>query len=232
MASRMNLHGQTFSRWTVIGLAEPHAEADGRLRVFWLCQCSCGTVKAVSAKLLRNGDSQSCGCFKSEAIRKARTIHGMSTAMEYQSWAHLKSRCLDPDNLGYTDYGGRGIQVCQRYQDSLEAFAQDVGPRPSHQHSIDRINNNGHYSCGQCEQCLTQGWPMNLHWATMAQQNRNRRQTRLLTHNGETLCIKDWWKKVTIQISYPAFRERIVLYGYSLERAMTEPVDPKHLMRH
>jgi hypothetical protein len=156
----------------------------------------------------------------------------MSTTLEYTSWAHLKSRCLDPDNGGHADYGGRGIQVCQSYQQSLQAFAQDVGPRPSRKHSIDRIDNNGHYSCGQCEQCLTRGWPMNIQWATKPQQSRNTRQTRLLTYQGETLCIKDWHKRVTIQISYPAFRERIVKYGYSLERAMTEPVDPKHLLRH
>jgi hypothetical protein len=96
---------------------------------------------------------------------------------EYVAWLKLKQRCLNPNDPRYPDWGGRGIRVCARYSASFENFLADVGhkPTPASAYSIDRKNNNGHYSCGKCEQCLANGWDMNLRWATKDVQGHNQR---------------------------------------------------------
>jgi hypothetical protein len=93
---------------------------------------------------------------------------------EYRTWVNIRQRCFNPNTIGWPNYGGRGITVCQRWRESYADFRRDMGPRPSGM-SIDRIDNDGHYSCGKCEECHANGWPMNCRWATKSQQNQNRR---------------------------------------------------------
>jgi len=71
--------------------------------------------------------------------------------------------------------------MCDRWRDSFEAFESDMGPRPSKQHTIDRFPNK----CGNYE-------PGNCRWATMFEQNRNRKSNILLTVDGVTKCATDW----------------------------------------
>lgn len=140
-----------------------------------MCHCECGSEKVVSSSGLLSRRSQSCGCLHRERSREQKK-HGMYQSPEYHAWESMKQRCFNPSNPEWHNYGDRGIAVCTRWRDSFEAFFTDMGVRPSPTLSIDRIDNNGHYSCGTCDHCRQMGWPANCQWATTAQQQQNRRR--------------------------------------------------------
>lgn len=89
--------------------------------------------------------------------------HGLTKSVEYRTWRSMKERCYNPNNKKYKDYGGRGIKVCDRWLNNFENFHADMGPRPSKEYSLDRIDNNGDYM------------PTNCKWATIIEQRRNQR---------------------------------------------------------
>lgn len=101
--------------------------------------------------------------------------------------------------------------MCERWLTSFEDFYADMGPRPSKKHSIERIDNNKHYS------------PENCRWSTRKEQNRNRRNNRLLTYKGETLSMVEWSERLNISYEVLACR---MFYNWPVERALTEPVHP------
>lgn len=98
----------------------------------------------------------------------------------------------------HKNYGARGITVCDGWRNSFDAFYKAVGPRPMHELTIDRTDNDGNYSCGECEQCKANGWPMNCRWATRREQSLNRRVT-----------IKAEWKGESIPVSIIAERQSV-----------------------
>jgi hypothetical protein len=150
--------------------------------------------------------------------------HMMSHSPEYEVWGAILSRCFNKNTESYPSYGGRGITVCKRWQESFQNFYEDMGPRPTAKHSIDRKENNGHYSCGTCEQCVANGWPANCHWATMKVQSRNKRSNHKLTHNGETLTLMDW--SIKTGIAFHTLSRRLTR-GWTVEKALTTPSDTR-----
>ncbi|GAB4351360.1 MAG: hypothetical protein Kow0026_08380 [Oricola sp.] len=166
MGKFRDLSGQSFGRWTAKQyLGGGH----------WECECSCGTLRSVHRGNLVRGTSKSCGCMKSAMMTK----HGKSETPEYVVWKGMINRCAGHSDANRRNYSERGIVVCERWQQSFEAFLDDMGPRPSPLHSIERNDNNGPYG------------PTNCRWATMAEQHRNTRRNHMIIVNGEEMCLKD-----------------------------------------
>src|ERR1019366_165842 len=111
----------------------------------WLCRCDCGKETLINTgHLKRRRKTQSCGCMKNHP--SLFTTHGHSYSAIYRVWCGMIGRCLTPTAGGYKNYGGRGITVCERWRNSFAAFLDDMGPRPSSKHSIDRFpDKNGNY---------------------------------------------------------------------------------------
>jgi len=141
-----------------------------------------------------------------------QTRNNRSLVPEYGIWSGIKQRCYDQGYKRYKDYGGRGITVCERWLNNFDAFYADVGQRPSKDHSLDRINNDGNYE------------PGNVKWSTRTEQQNNKRTNLLVTHRGETHTVAEWSRMTGIHWS--VIRERIVKLGWSTERALTTPVQP------
>ena len=169
------LIGEKFGRWTVTA-----RDTSKPGTIYWIAKCDCGVERTVLRHDLEYGKSVSCGCYNRELLEVAATTHGATRKGEksgaYTTWCAMKTRVSNENQPGYPNYGGRGIKVCERWKGSFEEFFADMGDRPEGL-SIERINNEGNYSCGKCEQCLREGWVANCKWATQLEQMRNTRRT-------------------------------------------------------
>ncbi len=207
--SLKDITGQRFGRYIVLAFAGIR----GRNRTFWKCRCDCGTIKDVSGDSLKSGDTKSCGCLHVETARaqgKSHRKHGMKDTKEYAIWSAMKRRCNLKTDRAYKWYGARGIKVCQRWQQSFEAFFSDMGPKPKGK-SMDRIDNNGNYEPGNCR------------WATWAEQGNNRRGTKLYEFRGEMLPMPAISKLIGISVT--TLNQRITKLGWTAERAISTPLN-------
>jgi hypothetical protein len=198
-----DLTGDRYGKLTVIARDPVNYRGNAQ----WVCRCECGKVKTYIGMDLRKGRLRSCGCQNPGS----QSDHGMSSTPTYRAWVSMKVRCNNPKNVFYRHYGGRGIKVCDRWQNSFESFFADMGARPP-KHSIDRIDPNGNYEPGNCR------------WATQREQMNNRRCNRFVEIDGKTQTLATWLRESGLKPS--TYQDRIVR-GWDIERAIkTPPIDP------
>jgi hypothetical protein len=156
-----DLSGKVYGRLTVVAFDHVTPYRHGT-RTYWRCKCSCGTEKIIRSDGLKGGDNVSCGCKKVEQL----TTHGDTGTPEHSAWLALFDRCRNPNNESFKDYGARGINICERWE-NYENFLADMGRKPTPKHSIERVRNNDGYQ------------PDNCVWLPMREQSYNRRTTKM-----------------------------------------------------
>jgi hypothetical protein len=169
-----DLTGQRFGRLTVLELAYIRD-----YRSHWLCKCDCGNDCVINSHNLGK-HTNSCGCIAMERIKKLNAKHLERNTRLYTIWCNMKSRINNPNNPFYDNYGGRGITICNDWNDFISFKDWAVSSGYNDNLTIDRIDNNGNYE------------PLNCRWADRKEQSVNRRSTKFVTHNGLTLTYKEW----------------------------------------
>jgi hypothetical protein len=165
--------GDKYHKLTILELVPRTKERYAHL----ICQCECGKIKSIESQSVRSGNTRSCGCIGT-GIEKVRLTHGMSNTPLHGIWKAMRRRCNNPNDSHYQNYGGRGIKVCERWDDFMK-FLQDMGPRPKGL-TLERRDSNSNYE------------PANCYWATPLSQANNTRRTIRITHNGVSLTIRGW----------------------------------------
>ena len=157
MSTLKDLTGQRFGRLVVIERAGSYVSPDRKqTHSLWICVCDCGNITTTRGGLLRNGTTKSCGCLSRDVAREYNTKHGMAKTRLYAIWAGMKNRCSHPSHKSYYRYGGKGITVCDEWENDFQAFYEwaiangydENAPRG--QCTIDRIDNDKGYSPDNC----------------------------------------------------------------------------------
>lgn len=202
-----DLTGEIFTRLTVI----QNNGKDKHGHYLWLCNCSCGNQKVCNTSDLLSGNTKSCGCFRKEntaIIGKENITHGLTNEPGYRSWRHMVDRCTNSSHPYFHHYGGRGIKVCDNWLKSPNAFLQDMGPKPSENHSIDRYpNNNGNYE------------PSNCRWATPAEQSKNTRRNIIVEYKEKSYVLIDLANELNIH--YNSLRYFLLEKNQSIDEAIS-----------
>lgn len=174
-----DITGNRYGRLVVV--AESSRASDGSRR--WEAVCDCGEAIVTRQASLASGNTKSCGCLHMDLLMKRTVTHGRSKTPEYALWRNMRQRCQNPSFARYKDYGGRGISVCDRWNQSFEDFIEDVGLRPSPNHSLDRIDNAGNYEPGNCQ------------WATRTMQQSNTRRNWFVQTPHETITVSEYARR-------------------------------------
>lgn len=183
----------------------------------WVCFCDpelggCGKVILTRSYRLSIGRTKSCGCHRKDIFIESNTRHDMPYSPEYGIWENIKQRCFNPNNDNYGSYGGRGITMCSEWKNDFMSFYTDMGPRPSPDLEIDRIDNDGGYCKSNCR------------WATRSIQVSNTRRNRYYTYKGVKTTITEIAKQVGINVMTLKYR---LNNGRSLEDAIAKPIGRK-----
>jgi hypothetical protein len=203
--------GKTFGRLTVI-------KQEGYYGGMLTARCSCGNLWQDKRYKLLRAQVRSCGCLQREIAGLINLSHGHTTnrlnTKLYAAWGNMKSRCYLDDPINHR-YREKGIKVCRRWlkgdkaKGGFECFAEDMGEPPSKDHTIERIDNDGHYE------------PKNCRWATRKEQANNCCRNVILTFKGETHTIPRW-AEIT-GIDSKKLRARLRAYGWTVQKALTTP---------
>lgn len=200
-----DLTGQKFGKLEVIRRAPNRGNC-----TMWECKCECGNSTIVSAGHLKNGHTQSCGCYFHEALSERNYKHGLSNQRLHVIWGNMKQRCLNPNNTKYDNYGGRGIKICDDWMNFLSFYEWSTTHGYRDDLTLDRIDVNGNYC------------PENCRWVTPEVQSLNRTDNHYLTFEGRTMTIKEWADE--IGLSFRTLEARINRLKWPIEKALTEPL--------
>lgn len=169
------------------------------------CVCDCGTMHSVESRNLRYGHTKSCGCL----MGKHKQTHNKTKTPEFMAWCNMRARCYpSPNSIYYKNYGSRGITVCERWM-KFENFLADMGERPSSDYSLDRIDNDGNYE------------PTNCRWASHVVQSNNTRKVILLTHDGITLPLSFWGRRLNV---HPNTLYSRLMKGWPVAMVLQQPL--------
>lgn len=180
-------------------------------RVMWYCVCDCGGNITTTQNRLSSGRVKSCGCLLKEmhitGLINRYSTHGMTNTPIYVVWSKMKGRCNNIKNVAYHNYGGRGIKVCERWNDKENGFANfyaDMGERPEG-FTLERIDNNKGYE------------PDNCKWIPKNEQQKNTRNTYKINIEGDVLCLADACRR--LDLKYETVQNRI-RRGWAFEKAL------------
>lgn len=184
--------------------------SDGR-KSMWTAKCVCGAIVSLAAsELLKQkakGIQSSCGCKRAETISKRLTRHGMSKQPAHSVWASMLARCANPNHRAYHNYGGRGIQVCERWLDFVN-FWEDMGGTYRPGLTLDRENNDGGYTPGNCR------------WVGWHVQAQNRRSSVVLPTSRGDMTIAEAAHIAGVGMSTISYR---VSHGVTGEELFSPP---------
>lgn len=171
-----NMTGKVYGKLTALFPTDRRSTAGN---IIWTFRCTCGSIATFDAYYVRRGRCIDCTDCSSERVRLSTLKHGKSETAEFSVWTDIQTRCYNPNRDSYQHYGGRGIQVCERWKKSFDDFLTDMGIRPDGM-SIERIDNDGDYT------------PLNCKWATPKEQANNKRNVVRLEILGVTKTISQW----------------------------------------
>jgi hypothetical protein len=177
---KMDIVGKRFGRLTVIEEVCPKTTRNSK----FVCLCDCGEKRVCFGFSLKDGTTQSCGCYNRDIVR----THGLTKSSEYSAYRSMIDRCYNEKNKKYPIYGGRGISVCEEWLKGFDFFISDMGLKNNSKFSLDRINTNLGYSKENCR------------WANITTQNRNRRNSIYFQIGEENLHITEWAKRLNVKI--------------------------------
>lgn len=204
MSKFIDRTGKRYGRLTVL----EKAKSENGI-VLWKCLCDCGEITYVRSNNLQSGGVKSCGCLRKTSLPTLR--HNMSKNRLYHTWASMKARCNCATHKSYKDYGGRGIAVCDEWNNSFDTFmAWALSSGYSDNMTIERKDVN----CGYC--------PENCIWISSDMQAQNRRSCKFFSYNGKRQNLMQWCNE--LNLSYKQVHNRIYKLGWNFERAISEPV--------
>lgn len=155
-----------------------------------LVQCDCSNRTMVSLSNLESGNTKSCGCLAKKIVSELSKKHGLSGHLLYGVWGNIKTRCYNKNLEIYTDYGGRGIKMCDEWHYDFVCFYNwCISNGWQKGLSVERINNDGNYEPGNCKM------------GTPPMQNRNKRNNIYLEYEGKSMCVADWAKELGIGLT-------------------------------
>lgn len=200
---KIDITGNKYHRLTVLSF---HSKSS-KNQSLWLCKCDCGKTTIAFGLNLKRGHTKSCGCLRLE--NSGGFKHGGYKTKEHSTWRSMRARCYTVTFPFYYLYGGRGIKICERWQD-FTLFLQDMGQAPTKKHSIDRINPDGDYE------------PSNCRWATPREQANNKSKTKYFEFNGKVDTIPNHSR--ALGLSVKTVWRRIRISGLSVYEALTIPI--------